>query len=77
MKVVVTLNGFLVQERLADKEARSQAAQERSRLKTQDAAKKRQLDKLRQDQNTSVDDGEVGCLAPLLLLFMTKLFPLV
>jgi hypothetical protein len=47
------------QERLADKEARVQAARERNRLKTQDAAKKRQLDKLRQEQNSSVDDGEV------------------
>lgn len=45
-------------ERLADKEARVQAARERNRLKTQDAAKKRQLDKLRQEQNSSVDDGE-------------------
>lgn len=61
-----------MQERLADKEARVQAAQERNRLKTQDAAKKRQLDKLRQEQNTSVDDGEVRRLPLLLHLFMIK-----
>ena len=48
-----------LQERLADKEARALARSERNRLKAQDAAKKRQLDKLRLEQNSSVDDGEV------------------
>lgn len=48
-----------LQERLADKEARSLARAERNRLKAQDAAKRRQLEKLRQEQNSSVDDGEV------------------
>lgn len=56
-----------LQERLADKEARALARSERNRLKAQDAAKKRQLDKLRLEQNSSVDDGEVWW-APLEIL---------
>lgn len=60
-----------LQERLADKEARSLARAERNRLKAQDAAKRRQLEKLRQEQNSSVDDGEVRLLqiySPTLLI---------